>query len=279
MPRRRGSPLQIARLSALAFAVALAVSVSGCEATQSDSSSQARATGPARYVALGDSFSAGTGTTAARGSCQRSPQAFPVLLAGSLPRARLQFMACAGKTAADVLVAQTGALSGGTSLVTVSAGGNDARLLQLIGVCASSSRPACRSAVGGARATIAGDVSRQVGGLLSEIMARAPQARVVVVGYPHLFDQRTCPAAAGLDVADQRSLDAAADDINVVLERQAAVTGASYASTTALFRGHGVCSRDPWINGARSRQPAFHPTAAGQRYGMLVAVRRALGIQ
>jgi lysophospholipase L1-like esterase len=259
--------------------VALAVAASGCEATQSDSGPQARTTGPQRYAAIGDSFSSGTGTPDARGACQRSPQAFPALLARSLPRAKLQFLACAGKTAADVLVTQTAALSTGTSLVTVTAGGNDAQLLQVIGACASSSRAACRSAAGDARVTIASDVSEQVGGLLAEIMDRAPRARVVVVGYPRLFDQRTCSAAPGLDVADQRRLNGTADDINAVLERQAAVTGASFASTTAVFRGHGVCSRDPWITGASSPHGAFHPTAAGQQYGLLVAVRHALGIQ
>jgi lysophospholipase L1-like esterase len=278
MPRRRGSPLWAARLPALALAVALAVAVSGCEATQSDSSSQARATAPERYVGLGDSFSAGTGTRDSRGPCQRSPQAFPALLVGSLPRAKLQFVACAGRTAAEILVTQTGALSGGTSLVTVTAGGNDARLLQLIGACASSSRAACRSAVGGTRVTIASDVSGQIGALLAEIMDRAPRARVVVVGYPRLFGQRACSAAPGLDVAAQRRLNGTADDINAVLKQQAAVAGAIYASTTALFRGHGVCSRDPWITGASAGDGAFHPTAAGQRYGMLVAARHALGI-
>src|SRR5829696_10091664 len=80
------------------------------------------------YVALGDSYSSGTGTRtylADGTSCQRSVYAYPSLLAASKGYT-LNFRACSGATTADVSALQLSALGTGTAYVSLTVGGNDA---------------------------------------------------------------------------------------------------------------------------------------------------------
>src|SRR5262245_35220317 len=81
------------------------------------------------YAALGDSYSAGVGAPPydpASGSCNRSPRSAAALWAASHPGTSFAFAACSGATTTDVINNQLGALSGATSQVTISIGGNDA---------------------------------------------------------------------------------------------------------------------------------------------------------
>ena len=82
------------------------------------------------YVALGDSYSSGTGTRtylADGTSCLRSVYAYPSLIASAKGYA-LNFRACSGAKIADVTNTQLSALTTGTTYVTISVGGNDAGL-------------------------------------------------------------------------------------------------------------------------------------------------------
>src|ERR1700739_3460695 len=66
------------------------------------------------YVALGDSYSSGTGTrTYFDSGCERSVYAYPYLIKGSLG-ASFSFQACSGAKTADVLNNQLGTLSSAT---------------------------------------------------------------------------------------------------------------------------------------------------------------------
>ena len=80
------------------------------------------------YVALGDSYSSGTGTRSYLSdgtSCQRSVYAYPSLIASSRGYA-LNFRACSGATVADVTNLQLSALGASTAYVSVTVGGDDA---------------------------------------------------------------------------------------------------------------------------------------------------------
>ena len=80
------------------------------------------------YVALGDSYSSGTGTRSylADGTdCLRSTYAYPSLIAAERGYG-LNFRACSGAEIPDVVAAQLGALNTGTGYVSISVGGNDA---------------------------------------------------------------------------------------------------------------------------------------------------------
>src|SRR6478736_5575621 len=76
----------------------------------------------ASYVALGDSYSSGTGTRTYLNdgtSCQRSVYAYPSLISSARGYA-LNFRACSGAKVADVRSTQLSALTASTAYVTVS---------------------------------------------------------------------------------------------------------------------------------------------------------------
>src|SRR5437899_2456812 len=57
------------------------------------------------YVALGDSYSSGTGTRdySFDSTCQRGPYAYPALISVDRPNTTLTFKACSGAKTGDVL--------------------------------------------------------------------------------------------------------------------------------------------------------------------------------
>src|SRR5215213_248496 len=80
------------------------------------------------YVALGDSYSSGTGIRSYLSdgtTCQRSTYAYPSLIAAARGYA-LNFRACSGAKIPDVTTSQLGALGATTAYVSLSVGGNDA---------------------------------------------------------------------------------------------------------------------------------------------------------
>src|SRR5690349_4554948 len=77
-----------------------------------------------RYVALGDSFSSGTGTREYfDSSCQKSNYAYPKLIAAERANTTLVFPACAGAKTADVINNQFSSLTAGTNWVSITIGG------------------------------------------------------------------------------------------------------------------------------------------------------------
>src|SRR5436190_9331779 len=80
-----------------------------------------------RYVALGDSYSSGTGTrTYFDSTCQRSVYAYPYLLSQRRANTQLTFAACSGAKTGDVLNNQVSSVTSDTKIVTITIGGNDA---------------------------------------------------------------------------------------------------------------------------------------------------------
>ena len=109
------------------------------------------------YVALGDSYSSGTGTRSyiADGTeCLRSTYAYASLTAAAKGYS-LNFRACSGAVVADVTSTQLSALGTGTRYVTISVGGNDAGFADVLTECALPAWASdCAGAVG-ARVRIA----------------------------------------------------------------------------------------------------------------------------
>src|SRR3712207_2019085 len=138
------------------------------------------------YVALGDSYSSGTGTRTYLDdgtTCQRSVYAYPSLVAAAKGYS-LNFRACSGATTADVRNLQVGALSAGTAYVTISVGGNDAGFASVLSSCAEPWWAAdCSRAIDRAQAFITGTLPGALGSLYAAIRSRASRAEVVVVGY------------------------------------------------------------------------------------------------
>jgi lysophospholipase L1-like esterase len=261
------------------------------------------------YVAVGDSYTAGLGIPTRTGStagCGQSTSSYPYLVARTL-RLDLTDMSCTSATIPDLTRAQvTGhgtnpaqlsALSSGTALVTVSIGGNDIGLIDIVTKCTeldlipallpggSSKLTACEDfyTAGGTdqiRQRIEA-VSGSLAGTLTQVRERAPHARVYVVGYPDLLPTggAGCGGALGITAGDIAFLNREEVRLNGVLEQAARAAGDGYVDTYAPSRGHDACAAPAsrWLEPLLTSGPAapLHPNAAGER-GMADAVVRAV---
>jgi lysophospholipase L1-like esterase len=254
-----------------------------------------------RYVALGDSYSAGPliPTTDLAGGCARSDHDYPSLVARRLHARTFVDVTCSGATTADLagfqhpfpssrVPPQLRAVTKGTDLVTIGIGGNDLDLFgTLVDTCTRlrSADPAgdpCTRhfAARHTLSSVARTIGARVRGALVAIRHKAPRATVVLVGYLRLVpDHGTCaalPLAAG-DYAFGRRVSRA---LAAAMRQAAHRAGVLFVDMYAASRGHSVCSRHPWVNGAvtdRQRALAYHPVLPGMRADarqVLAAVRR-----
>ncbi|MGV4981819.1 SGNH/GDSL hydrolase family protein [Streptomyces sp. NRAIS4] len=236
-------------------------------------------TAPVGYVALGDSYSAGLGAgdyLPTGTNCKRSGRAYPVLWASAHKVAAFAFAACNHARTSDVLSGQLGALGAGTRLVTLTVGGGDAGFVGVMTTCALGGTSRCLSAVAAARATVDRSLGDSLDRLYSAIRDRAPAARVVVLGYPHLYHLKgTCEV--GLQDRARAAINDGVDHLDTVIARRAAAHGFVFADVRAAFAGHEICSRAPWMRGVDVPAPteSYHPTAPGQSLGYLPALDRA----
>lgn len=281
---------------ALALALALALGLGGCTGEDDPVAAPARSTGPPaaasteyeQYVALGDSYTAAplvppTDTTSI---CLRSGVNYPALVAEAMPGTGLTDVSCSGAQTANVTSPQTGQRSGrvppqadalrpGTDLVTIGLGGNDDHLFGgVLGQCVrlASSDPTgapCRAATdrAGLDATFE-HIRANLAGVVEVVHRRAPDARVLVVGYPQIVPASgSCdllPLADG-DYAFARSV---TEDLNRAVRLGASDADAEYVDLWGPSAGHDICAADPWINGritSADTALAYHPLAAGQR--------------
>jgi lysophospholipase L1-like esterase len=234
----------------------------------------------ARYVALGDSYSSGTGTRTYIDdgtTCQRSVYAYPSLLASARGYA-LNFRACSGATISDVTRLQLSALSRRTAYVTISVGGNDAGFSHVLSTCAQPRWAAdCHDAIHSSREYITSTLPRALRRLYRAIGSRAPSATVVAVGYPHIFDGTDCNALTWFSSAEIRRLNATTALLNSTTHSAASAAGLSFANPTRRFVGHAVCDRPEWINGLSSPlSESYHPKISGHRHGYLPTVSRLM---
>ncbi|TWP48162.1 SGNH/GDSL hydrolase family protein [Lentzea tibetensis] len=214
------------------------------------------------YVALGDSYASGVGAGGTKGPCRRSDNAYPALYAKGFPS--FTFAACTGATTADVVGTQSNSLTPATTLVTVTAGGNDLGFVDVMTTCTLSGDKSCVKRVKRAETYIHAELPKALDATYAKIKQLAPNARLVVVGYPRLFEPSTdCRA---LSPAKRTAVNAAADVLNDATAKAAANAGATYVDVRAKFSGHGVCSASPWINGLVSpTSHSYHPNKAGQQ--------------
>lgn len=248
--------MQLRRL-ALSLLLALGTALTGALPAQ--------AAAPA-YTALGDSYASGVGTRdyySDSGSCQRSKYAYPVLDAARLG-ATLNFAACSGAKVADVLNGQLGSLNSNTRYVTVMAGGNDVGWSAAISQCAKPWPYTCWGEIDQAEHLVRTVLPGRLDQLYSRIRTLAPNARVVVVGYPRLFNGKECNLIARISPGEQVELNQAADLLAVTIRDRAAAHGFTFADARSAFSGHAVCDSVEWINGTSwPLGESYHPNQAG----------------
>jgi len=234
------------------------------------------------YVALGDSYSSGTGTRTYISdgtSCQRSVYAYPSLDAASLSLS-LTFRACSGATVADVTNTQLSALTSTTAYVTISVGGNDAGFASVLTTCAQPSWLSnCYGAIDKANSFITTTLPGRLTTLYSSIKAKAPNARVIVVGYPRIFNGEDCNLLTWFSPTEEARLNATADLLNSRTQTAAAAAGFQFANPTSRFVGHAVCDDVEWLNGLSNPVgESYHPNKAGHRDGYAVVTTPAFGL-
>ncbi len=223
------------------------------------------------YVALGDSYSSGVGTRTYindGSTCQRSVYAYPSLIAAARAYS-LNFRACSGAKVADVRNTQLSALSASTSYVTISVGGNDAGFADVLTECALPGWASnCNGAVDGAQRYIANTLPASLTSLYSSIRGKAPSAKVVVVGYPRIFNGEDCNALTWFSPSEETRLNQTADQLNARLSAAASAAGFGFANPTSAFIGHAVCGSPEWLNGLSNPiSESYHPNRTGHASG------------
>ncbi|WP_158893407.1 SGNH/GDSL hydrolase family protein [Amycolatopsis anabasis] len=250
----------IRSLSGLGAAVAVVLALTGFTSVAG--------VAPANYVALGDSYVDGTGAGG-------KANAYPRLWADTHPVASFEFPAVGGATTDDVLASQVRSLSDTTTLVTISIGGNDAGFSDVMTTCKLGSDAGCTERVDEARKYAKDVLPGKLDRVYAEIKTRAPNARVVVLGYPRLFDpDRFCDMSR----AKVSVLNTAADELSDGIAERVRAAGFTYADVRDRFADHGICAGAPWLNGLTFPiVNSYHPNRAGHRDGYLPALNAITG--
>jgi lysophospholipase L1-like esterase len=275
----------LTRHPAIAIAALLAVSAAApvlAAAPASASVASSPAASSARYVALGDSYSAGLGAghdIGSSGACDRSRAAYSALWAKAEDPASYVSVACSGATTNSMVRHQLGALSKSTTLVSLTIGGNDVGFQHVLQTCILSSNAKCARVIAAAGHAAAHKLPGHLLRALAAIRAAAPAAKVVVLGYPQLFDLAHPACIDGLSHIDEVHLNQAAAVLDATIAATARKSGDVFGSVRATFTArHRLCGGASWIHGIAffNLHESFHPTATGQALGYLpVFVKKA----
>jgi hypothetical protein len=259
------------------------------------------------YVALGDSYSAGEGLDPV-GQCHTSAQAYGRLLARQ-EHWKIDFEACSGAVIEDIFNPTKhgpqikGPPDPSVGLVTLTIGGNDALFAKVVTSCVSHpscmwgrfpprSAPEVHPVLNGQPAllehewgpatilAIADKLGAPRTGLFARLHDQFPQARIVVLGYPHLFPDGQAPLAPDLmcaallrrvDEPDRAEIRYMQDRFNDSLFEEAVRQGVDFINPNLLWASHEPCgAHGQWTNAIEayldfSLGPGpFHPNSAGQ---------------
>jgi len=256
------------------------------------------------YVALGDSFTSGPLIPNQVGSpagCLRSDRNYPrVTRAGLTDIATFRDVSCSGAVTADLFAPQSvplgtnppqlDAVRPDARVVTVGIGGNDIGFSDIVINCARLNPfdPCRDDYVSGGRDAISARIAAtaaRIDAVLAGIAARAPDARVFVVGYPVILPASGlgCWPVVPITPTDVPYLRAKTVELNAMLAARAAAAGATFVDTYMSSVGHDVCQSASvkWVEGLIPVNPAapVHPNANGMANTGAVVLRaiRAAG--
>jgi lysophospholipase L1-like esterase len=232
------------------------------------------------YAALGDSYASGVGTREYfddSGDCRRSPKAYPQLWADSHDVGNFAFVACSGAVTGDVNSNQLDKLNADTTLVTISVGGNDIGFSGVIQDCLLGTDSSCDDAVSGGEEKARNELPGKLDTTYANIRQAAPNAKVVVIGYPRLNELGDC-GIPGYSDTKRKRINEGADVLGEVISDRAGAAGFTYVDTRDAFAGHGVCSSDEWINGPSNPiVESFHPDIDGHAKAYLPTLNDVTG--
>lgn len=282
------------RLRAIVVAVLLACGVQATVVSTPAVTAQT-ITIPAQgnYWAGGDSFASGRGSVepyaynSASNKCDRSPGSYPPLVAKALGLKLTSFVACAGATTTNVMHGMNGergqydSLNGSTALATITVGGNDVKQAEMarrcilpFGSCDQNSAE-YKETMSLIKDALPARVDKAFG-----IMARqAPNAAILVVGYPYLivpagtacsnFTDSEKTAVRSVISALNNALKASVQQVNTTSIANGRLTFVNPTATGSPWLGHEMCRSDSFVNALSltNLDDSFHPNARGQKYG------------
>jgi hypothetical protein len=257
---------------------------------------------PAKFAALGDSYSSGLGgdgyfagdpptalefkydyyaNPAGRDpkvkDCSRNEHAYSRILASHL-KSRLEhsvkwFLACQGDKTAEVLKYQVPRIPSNTRLITMTIGGNDMGFADIVAACVDFRKDCYGTIVKhfGAHNEKLAALGERLDRVYYEIRKKAPYATVVIAGYPQLMSGHpTGCGAIGDD--DAKNLNTIAANLDLTIQQAVGRhQGFRFVDPSPIFKGHGPCQAlgpNMWINPITpvgNRKPfSAHPNLRGQ---------------
>jgi lysophospholipase L1-like esterase len=180
-----------------------------------------------------------------------------------------------------VISSQLSALSSSTNLVSITIGGNDAGFSTVMEDCVLEGTSGCVSAVNSAenyaKTTLPGLLDK----VYTDIHADAPNAHVIVIGYPEFYDLSQSGSCVGLSGTSRTAINGAADVLDSVISTEVAkYSGDSfvYEDVRSNFSGHEICDSNSWLHSLNwlDITESYHPTADGQQYAYYPAFEAGL---
>ncbi|GAA3544863.1 SGNH/GDSL hydrolase family protein [Nonomuraea rosea] len=242
------------------------------------------------YVALGDSAASGPlvpNQVVPDLGCWRSDHNYAHLTARAIGAGTFRDVTCSGADTGDMYASQgtdlgsvppqLNALSQDTTLVTVQIGANDVGLTGFIEDCLNLLPPPVGDACNDDYIENGQDTWRlktdalrpTLVALAADIRARAPQARVFMVGYATYAPQNGCYPRVPIIRSDANYIRATLMYFNRMLAEQAAAAGIGFIDLQTPSTGHDPCTSPGvrWIEPYVPAAPAapFHPNALGMR--------------
>jgi lysophospholipase L1-like esterase len=240
------------------------------------------------YVALGSSFAAGPGIKPRLDkAASRSGRNYPHLVAEALGL-ELVDVTCSGATTANLLSdpqneapPQLDAVSPGTDLVTVTAGGNDLdyvgsflrgsmmnTLARPVGLVSKRLGNRIRARVSYLKQQAEYDaVADALVEIVDRIRESAPRSRILLVDYLTLVGPTTRPRLdVPLNEEQLPSIVMMAEGLAQAFAKASARSGAELVAASAASLDHGIGSAEPWTTGFGFRPGSavgYHPNEAG----------------
>lgn len=237
------------------------------------------------YVALGDSYTAApqTGAGDAPDGCYRSVVNYPHRIAETTG-VELVDNSCSGANTRSLVKPQITPLAlrhapqldgvdEDTDLITIRLGANDYGMFARIIKCARffdrfAEGAPCTEADGetgptGIETRLEQLESNLVDGV-EQVQRAAPDARIIVIGYPQIVPARGTCELLPLPAGDYDYARRILDGFNAALSATAEQFDLTFIDVAAASEGHDICSEEPWVAGYRG---AFSGASPWHPYG------------
>ena len=154
-------------------------------------------------------------------------------------------------------------------VVTVTIGGNDLGFAAKLGDCFIRT---CLAHIADDKKSVDKVVSRIQRDVIPALRKAAPNAAVILVGYPRLFPETgVTPVNCGwLTPGEQRNMNTIQEYFDARAAAAASTTGVSYVSVLNASHQHELCTADSWfypINATTGGQLRGHPIETSTKHG------------